>query len=80
MILHSHSTFALETTQTENLSQTKAVLSTITIEALNDLDPVRSYIDYDEAQVTRNGLKKKEIPQTINTIDVQKYKLYGRSG
>lgn len=77
MILHSHSTFALETTQTENLSQTKAVLSTITIEALNDLDPVRSYIDYDEAQVTRNGLKKKEIPQTINTIDVQKYKLYG---
>ena len=27
--------------------------------------------------MTRNGLDKKDIPQTIDTIDVQKYKIYG---
>ena len=27
--------------------------------------------------MTRNGLNKKDIPQTIDTIDVQKYKIYG---
>ncbi|MGA8884320.1 MAG: TonB-dependent siderophore receptor [Acinetobacter sp.] len=54
-----------------------AVLSTITIEAMSELDPVKSYVDYDQANVTRNGLKKKDIPQTVDTIDVQKYKIYG---
>ncbi|MFW1836877.1 TonB-dependent receptor plug domain-containing protein, partial [Acinetobacter baumannii] len=34
-------------------------------------------IDYDKANVTRNGLEKKDIPQTVDTIDVQKYKIYG---
>ncbi|MGP4882679.1 Plug domain-containing protein, partial [Klebsiella pneumoniae] len=37
----------------------------------------KSYIDYDKANVTRNGLDKKDIPQTVDTIDVQKYKIYG---
>ncbi|WP_333660923.1 TonB-dependent receptor [Acinetobacter sp.] len=60
----------------ENHSQT-AVMPTIKIEAMSELDPVKSYIDYDQASVTRNGLKKKDIPQTIDTIDVQKYKIYG---
>ena len=78
MILSSPFTWANEATEVASEpTDTKAVLSTITIEALNDLDPIRSYINYDEASVTRNGLKQKEIPQTINTIDVQKYKLYG---
>lgn len=77
MILNCHSAYAIESSEAESSPINKATLSTITIEALNDLDPVRSYIDYDEAKVTRNGLKKKDIPQTINTIDVQKYKLYG---
>ncbi|MGM1005284.1 TonB-dependent receptor, partial [Acinetobacter haemolyticus] len=54
-----------------------AVMPTIKIEAMSELDPIKSYIDYDQASVTRNGLKKKDIPQTIDTIDVQKYKIYG---
>lgn len=49
-----------------------AVMPTIKIEAMSELDPIKSYIDYDQANVTRNGLKKKDIPQTIDTIDVQK--------
>lgn len=58
-------------------SSTTAVLPTIKIEAMSELDPIKSYIDYDKANVTRNNLKKKDIPQTIDTIDVQKYKIYG---
>ncbi|MGR0306050.1 TonB-dependent receptor [Acinetobacter beijerinckii] len=54
-----------------------AVMPTIKIEAMSELDPIKSYIDYDQASVTRNGLKKKDIPQTVDTIDVQKYKIYG---
>ncbi|MFW2159776.1 TonB-dependent receptor [Acinetobacter beijerinckii] len=54
-----------------------AVMPTIKIEAMSELDPIKSYIDYEQASVTRNGLKKKDIPQTIDTIDVQKYKIYG---
>lgn len=57
----------------ENNTQT-AVMPTIKIEAMSELDPIKSYIDYEQASVTRNGLKKKDIPQTI---DVQKYKIYG---
>ncbi len=49
-----------------------AVMPTIKIEAMSELDPIKSYIDYDQASVTRNGLKKKDIAQTIDTIDVQK--------
>jgi iron complex outermembrane receptor protein len=36
-----------------------AVMPTIKIEAMSELDPIKSYIDYDQASVTRNGLKKK---------------------
>ncbi|WEV49741.1 TonB-dependent siderophore receptor [Acinetobacter sp. ESL0695] len=62
---------------TEVEPNTTSTLPTIKIEAMSELDPVKSYIDYDEANVSRNGLKKKDIPQTIDTIDVQKYKIYG---
>ncbi|MFV5423878.1 TonB-dependent siderophore receptor, partial [Acinetobacter baumannii] len=53
-------------------SSSKAVASmpTIKIEAMSELDPIKSYIDYDKANVTRNGLDKKDIPQTVDTIDV----------
>lgn len=36
-----------------------AVMPTIKIEAMSELDPIKSYIDYEQASVTRNGLKKK---------------------
>ncbi|KAA8731611.1 TonB-dependent siderophore receptor [Acinetobacter qingfengensis] len=54
-----------------------AVLPTLQIEAMDDGDPVKTYVDYKQANVTRNGLDKKDIPQTVDTIDVSKYKLYG---
>lgn len=54
-----------------------ATLPTIAIEAMADGDPIKTYVDYKQANVTRNGLDKKNIPQTVDTIDVSKYKLYG---
>ncbi|MFH7807774.1 TonB-dependent receptor [Acinetobacter sp. BSP-153] len=87
MILSAHAAYADEATlqnnenpssqATTNKSGTAAVLPTLKIEAMSELDPIKSYVDYDQANVTRNGLKKKDIPQTIDTIDVQKYKIYG---
>ena len=87
MILNAHAAYADEATlqnnenpssqATINNSNTAAVLPTLKIEAMSELDPIKSYVDYDQANVTRNGLKKKDIPQTIDTIDVQKYKIYG---
>ncbi len=61
----------------ESSSKAAATMPTIKIEAMSELDPIKSYIDYDKANVTRNGLDKKDIPQTVDTIDVQKYKIYG---
>ena len=87
MILNAHAAYADEATLQNNenpssqamtnKSNTAAVLPTLKIEAMSELDPIKSYVDYDQANVTRNGLKKKDIPQTIDTIDVQKYKIYG---
>lgn len=61
----------------DSSSKAAATMPTIKIEAMSELDPIKSYIDYDKANVTRNGLDKKDIPQTVDTIDVQKYKIYG---
>ncbi|MFT4021215.1 MAG: TonB-dependent siderophore receptor [Acinetobacter sp.] len=58
-------------------SNPHVVLPTLTIEAMDDGDPIKTYVDYKKASVTRNGLDKKDIPQSIDTIDVSKYKLYG---
>lgn len=55
----------------------KATLPTVVVEALSEQDPSKSYINYEQASVTRNGQSVKDTPQTIDTIDVQKYKLYG---
>ncbi|WP_151703930.1 TonB-dependent receptor [Nitrincola alkalilacustris] len=64
-------------TATSAHAQVSAVLPTLVIEGMDENDPTRTYIDYQQASVTRNNLNKKDIPQTIDTIDVQKYKLYG---
>ncbi|WP_374570565.1 TonB-dependent receptor [Acinetobacter sp.] len=83
MIMNAHQLHAADASsaaaqpQAAPSAANTAVLSTITIEAMSELDPVKSYVDYDQANVTRNGLKKKDIPQTVDTIDVQKYKIYG---
>jgi iron complex outermembrane receptor protein len=74
MILNSQGAYAEDVTDS---SKVAATMPTIKIEAMSELDPIKSYIDYDKANVTRNGLDKKDIPQTVDTIDVQKYKIYG---
>ncbi|WP_215901632.1 TonB-dependent receptor [Acinetobacter lactucae] len=75
MILNIQGAYAEE--PTDSAAKVAATMPTIKIEAMSELDPIKSYIDYDKANVTRNGLDKKNIPQTIDTIDVQKYKIYG---
>lgn len=60
-----------------NTDENLAVLESIQIEVMQEGDPIKTYVDYKQANVTRNGLDKKDIPQTIETIDVSKYKLYG---
>lgn len=76
MIANTHSAFAVDNLNAESNNQL-AVLATLKIEAMDDGDPVKTYVDYKQANVTRNGLDKKDVPQTIDTIDVSKYKLYG---
>ncbi|WP_440206556.1 TonB-dependent receptor [Acinetobacter oleivorans] len=75
MILNIQGAYAEEAT--DSATKVAATMPTIKIEAMSELDPIKSYIDYDKANVTRNGLDKKDIPQTVDTIDVQKYKIYG---
>ncbi|ALH96281.1 TonB-dependent receptor [Acinetobacter equi] len=60
-------------------SNVKTVLPTIKIEAMDEGDPIKTYVDYKQASVTRNDLDKVDIPQTIDTIDVSKYKIYGEN-
>lgn len=74
MIVQTQYAFA---NQNEDSKNSTAVMPTLTLEAMSELDPIKSYVDYAQANVTRNGLDKKDIPQTIDTIDVQKYKIYG---
>lgn len=61
----------------EKVQDSSITLPTLVIEAMDEGDPVKTYVDYKQANVTRNGLDKKDIPQTIDTIDVSKYKIYG---
>lgn len=63
--------------QAQDVVTPSAVLPTIEVEAMEEGDPIKTYVDYKQANVTRNGLDKKDIPQTIDTIDVSKYKMYG---
>jgi iron complex outermembrane receptor protein len=59
MIACAHSTFANEQFDSAERSRTTSVLPTIAIEAMSAQDPVKTYIDYKQASVTRNGLDKK---------------------
>lgn len=59
------------------VEQKTAVLPTVKVEAMSEQDPSKGYVGYKQASVTRNGQDVKDTPQTIDTIDVQKYKTYG---
>lgn len=54
-----------------------AVQDTIVVVGRSEVDPTRGYVGYRTSDVTRNGESVKDTPQTIDTIDVAKYKLYG---
>ncbi|MPT47856.1 MAG: TonB-dependent siderophore receptor [Sphingobium sp.] len=58
-------------------SDDAAVKSSIIVVGMSEKDPGKGYVGYKEANVTRNGQSVKDTPQTIDTIDVSKYKLYG---
>ena len=47
---------------TDEQKAVTATLPTIVIEAMADGDPIKTYVDYKQANVTRNGLDKKDIP------------------
>ncbi|HWK42804.1 MAG TPA: TonB-dependent siderophore receptor [Croceibacterium sp.] len=58
-------------------SDNAAVQDVIVVISKGEKDPDKGYVGYKEANVTRNGQTVKDTPQTIDTIDVSKYKLYG---
>lgn len=57
MILNIQGAYAEDLS--DSSSKVAATMPTIKIEAMSELDPIKSYIDYDKANVTRNGLDKR---------------------
>lgn len=55
----------------------EATLPTIVVESTSDQQQTLGYTKYNQASVTRNDVLVKDVPQTIETINVQKNKLYG---
>ena len=54
-----------------------AILSTVIVSGTPETSATKGYIGYSEADVTRNQLSIKEVPQTIDVLDIQKNKNYG---
>ncbi|MCG8517753.1 MAG: TonB-dependent siderophore receptor [Pseudomonadales bacterium] len=54
-----------------------ATLPTLLVEATSELSQTKGYVGYEEANVTRNNLTIREVPQTIDVINIQKNKNYG---
>lgn len=54
-----------------------AVLPTVEVIATEDTSTLKGYVNYREAQISRNNLATKEIPQTIDIVNIQKNKNYG---
>lgn len=54
-----------------------AVLPTVDIEAMEEDDITKGYVQYENASITRNNATLKETPQTINTLNIEKNKNYG---
>lgn len=54
-----------------------SVLPTVTVEGTADSSQTKGFIDYGEASITRNGLVAKDIPQTIDNLNIQRNKNYG---
>lgn len=54
-----------------------ATLPSIVVQSSPDQSNTKGYIGYEQAEVTRNQLSIKEIPQTVDVINIQKNKNYG---
>ena len=54
-----------------------AVLPTVYVEIMKEDDTTKGYVNYEDASLSRSNLTIKEIPKTINTLNVQKNKNYG---
>lgn len=54
-----------------------AVMPTVHVVGTAETSVTKGYIGYEEADVTRNQLAIKEIPQTVDVLDIQKNKNYG---
>ena len=55
----------------------QVTLPTIIIESTSDQKQTLGYNKYHQASITRGEMAVKDVPQTIETINVQKNKLYG---
>lgn len=69
--------FPLSSYADNNDQPYSATLPTVQVEAQADTNILKGYINYEEASATRNNLTAKEIPQSIDTINIQKNKNYG---
>lgn len=54
-----------------------AVLPTVVVTGTAETSATKGYVGYEEADVTRNQRPVKEVPQTIDVLDIQKNKNYG---
>lgn len=54
-----------------------AVLPTVVVEGQSEQSRTKGYVDYGEAAVTRNRQAAKDIPQSIDILNIQKNKNYG---
>ncbi|OSI16406.1 TonB-dependent receptor [Neisseria dumasiana] len=70
--------FGLHAETSGGVSDTySAVLPTIQVVGQSDTNILKGYVNYDEAAATRNGQPVKEIPQSIDILNIQKNKNYG---
>lgn len=65
-----------ESQDTDNKRYT-ATLPSVVVQSSPDQSATKGYIGYEEAEVTRNNLPIKEIPQTVDVLNIQKNKNYG---
>ncbi|WP_258238456.1 TonB-dependent receptor [Arcobacter sp. CECT 8986] len=68
---------SIEKKDKEEKSKFSAVLPTVYVEAMEEDDLTKGYVNYENASITRNNMSIKEIPQTIDTLNIQKNKNYG---
>ena len=69
----SHSAWAQTSSADESYT---AVLPTTVVEATAESGSTKGYIGYGEAKVSRSNAEIRELPQTIDVINIQKNKNY----